>query len=232
LIIFELQEYSVSRNGSKTEFYHNVTENPQPASQPAVLVFLKAPHPGKVKTRLSRTIGADAACEVYRRLAETQLSRIPDTFATEIHFAPADAEDEMRAWLGDSRSYFPQAAGNLGRRLVEATNDAFRRGASEVLCAGGDCPGLGGDRFASAAAYLRAGAEIVLGPCEDGGYYLVAMRSPQPEIFREIPWSSPETLAATRAKAKALGLEVALLGELYDVDDARDLERAQKDGLL
>ena len=101
-----------------------------------------------------------------------------------------------------------------------------------MLCIGGDCPGLMRTHLAAAAGALTAGTDLVLGPTLDGGYYLIGLARPQPELFEDIPWSHADTLKATLRQAERRHLKWQLLDALYDVDEATDLERALKDGLL
>ncbi|MEO6568661.1 MAG: DUF2064 domain-containing protein, partial [Opitutaceae bacterium] len=102
------------------------------------LVFLKAPRPGLVKTRLAREVGEQAATEIYRTLAGEQWRRIPGNWRAEVHFTPHDAETEMRAWLGERGIFRPQGEGDLGARLATGFAAAFRAGASPVIALGGD----------------------------------------------------------------------------------------------
>ncbi|MCC5790588.1 MAG: DUF2064 domain-containing protein, partial [Opitutales bacterium] len=96
------------------------------------------------------------------------------------------------------------------------------------LCLGGDCPGLSEAMLRQAAQVLEEGAEVVFGPTPDGGYYLVGMKEEQPGLFAGIPWSSSETLSASLEKTRSLGLKVALLPELSDVDTLADWERERR----
>ena len=195
-------------------------------------LFLKAPHPGNVKTRLARAIGSDQAALRYRELVTEQLKRLPAAVSVEVHFTPADARPEMRRWLGNGPKYFPQVDGDLGERLESAIEDAFARGLQTVVCIGGDCPGLGKAQIEASITALDTGADVVFGPTEDGGYYLIALRKPQPELFRNIPWSAPDTLDASLRKAQELGLKVERLEKLYDIDELKDLNRAIAEGLM
>lgn len=198
----------------------------------AILFFLKAPRAGYVKTRLARSIGEAEALAAYRRLVERQSSELRGRYCTTVCYAPADAESELSEWLGQAFNYTPQCEGDLGRRLQEAVQDAFDQGARAVICIGGDCPGLCQAHVESAIAALDSGKDLVLGPTEDGGYYLIGLSASHAEIFDEIPWSQTSTLEATLQKAKSLKLDFDLLEELYDVDEVDDLERAAQDGLL
>jgi rSAM/selenodomain-associated transferase 1 len=195
-------------------------------------LFLKEPSPGSVKTRLAASIGDEAACSLYRRMVELQLSRLPNGWPVTVHHEPAASEPAFRAWLGESVHYEPQNGGDLGARLSAAMLEHFRTHESPWIALGGDCPGLGADALRAAAAALGNGAAVVLGPALDGGYYLIGLRAPAPELFSGIPWSSSNTLAATLERARALALEVVLLEPLEDVDDLASLRRAQAAGLV
>ena len=198
----------------------------------ALLLFLKAPQVAQVKTRLARHIGSEGALQVYRALVARQFSALPENARIEVHYSPQDAGSEMQAWLGEETALYPQPDGGLGERLEHAVESAFTRGARTVTCIGGDCPQLELRHFDEANALLEAEHDVVFGPSEDGGYYLIALRSPQPELFKGIPWSATNTLEASLKKASALGLKVGLLETLYDVDAVAELERALRDGLI
>lgn len=202
---------------------------------PTILIFLKAPRAGYVKTRLADSVGAERALQVYKALVLRQLSAIPRTSDIEIHYAPQDAAAEMQIWLGgglQQAQFYPQNEGGLGSRLRHAAESAFERGAQSVICIGGDCPLLNEQHFRETEYLLENEHDLVFGPSEDGGYYLIALKSRQPELFRNIPWSSPDTLQASLNKASELDLKVGLLEILYDVDEEAELERALADGLI
>lgn len=198
----------------------------------AILIFLKAPRRGYVKTRLSHHVGSERALKVYRALVERQWSALPTNSRVEVHYAPHDATFEMQKWLGDMHEYYPQSEGELGARLEHSIERAFERGAKSVTCIGGDCPLLGESHFAQASKMLEAGDDVVFGPSEDGGYYLVALSSPLPELFQDIPWSTRNTLKASLDRAADLQLKVGLLETLYDIDEVTELERALADRLI
>lgn len=197
----------------------------RPASAAAVLVFVRAPHAGRVKTRLAAEIGAAAALRVYRRLAEHTLAearRLGAAARVRVCYTPADAEPAVRAWLGAGIEYRAQGEGDLGARMRRAFEEAFRDGFGRVLLVGSDVPGLRAGLLRRALALLDEHA-AVLGPAFDGGYYLLGLREPRPELFAAVPWSTPRVLALTLAKLRAAGLEPALLETLRDVDHAADL---------
>lgn len=191
---------------------------------PLLMVFLKAPRLGEVKTRLAREIGDGAALAIYRRLAEEQLARLPRTFDVEVTYAPRGARAEMRAWLGADRRYRAQVGGGLGERLAQAFAAAFARGYRAVFAIGADCPGLDGDCLLRARALL-ARHDAVIGPADDGGYYLLGLRRQAPGLFRGIDWSTASVLAQTRTRLRVERMTHALLETKSDVDTAADLRR-------
>lgn len=201
-------------------------------SKDFILIFLKAPHLGTVKTRLASHVGDERALRVYRALVERQCDALPTKARVEIHFTPNQAEDAMRRWLLRYDAFYPQSDGDLGNRLTHAVSEAFKRGARSVTCIGGDCPELGPRHIEMAQARIHAGDEVVFGPSEDGGYYLISLSKPQPQLFADIPWSEANTLDASLQKAAQLGLKVSLLETLYDVDDSATMDRAIKDGWI
>jgi len=191
----------------------------------AVLIFVRAPVAGRVKTRLAAEIGADAALRVYRRLAQhaaAEARALGPVVAVRIHFTPADEGNEVRAWLGGGAEYLPQAEGDLGERMQAAFEAAFAAGFRRVVIIGSDLPGL------SRSVLQRAFEEMdthdaVLGPARDGGYYLLGMLEMIGGIFDGVPWSTPRVLDATLARLRDAGASVAMLETLADVDEAADL---------
>lgn len=198
----------------------------QALSGPVIVAMLKAPRAGFVKTRLAREIGAEAAALVYRRLVEHQVAMIPRDWRVEIHFAPADAGTEMRRWLGPAFHYFAQIGEDLGDRLERATEAAFARRAKAAIVIGGDCPGLDEATLRSAWVKLQR-VDVVIGPARDGGYYLMALRRSQPELFSNIPWSSDQVFGTTMMRIERSGKTHALLECKEDVDDLASWKRLQ-----
>ena len=184
---------------------------------PRLAIFVRAPNFGKVKTRLAAAVGDRVALRAYEELLALTLLRLAPgrgRFAPEI-WVDGDATAALPRW----RDAFPvvaQPCGDLGERMGAAFDD----GVSALV--GSDIPVITAEYVDRALAAL-GDADVVLGPTEDGGYCLVAMNAPRPEIFEGIPWGSPEVLAATKRAAQ--GLSVRLLEALWDVDDAADLAR-------
>lgn len=188
-------------------------------------VLVKAPEPGRVKTRLAADIGAVAAAALYLRLgreivAECAASRDHHTL---VWYAPAEAGHAVVSWLRDLGvdEFIAQPRGGLGARMSAAFRTSFGHGASRVLLIGSDCPGV--DRALLREAFDALGsADVVLGPTVDGGYYLIGLSAPAPGLFRRVTWSTASVFGQTMANAKRLGLAVAVLRELRDVDTVDD----------
>lgn len=200
-----------------------------------LLVFTKAPVPGGVKTRLVPPLTPEQAARVHT-------AALRDTVAVARAAVPRDA---IEVWVaGDVRavervaSLVPgvrvdtQSVGDLGARLADAFARSFARGDERVLVVGSDHPTLPMERLSVGFAALAA-HPLVLGPSEDGGYYAVGLaRRSWPRasgLFEGIPWSSPDVLSATLARAAMLRLRVRLLETWYDLDDAAGLARVARD---
>ena len=186
-----------------------------------LLVFIKAPQPGVVKTRLAQTIGTGPACAAYGRLVRTLLNRLHSLNDVELCFSPDDAAGQVQGWLKESWSSSPQGDGDLGKRLQSASARAFDAGAKRVVLIGSDCPAVTVQDIHQ--AWDRLGTrDVVLGPATDGGYWLIGLRQVQPDLFRDIPWSTDRVLSETLRRIRRGRLSVQLLRELSDVDTEPD----------
>ena len=200
-----------------------------PCPPPTLLVFAKAPVPGRVKTRLAKTIGDEPASAAYRVLAER-------TLATAAAARRAGVVGEVEIWLdplsdpaavADWRDRYgarveTQAGEDLGARMRHALRTALARGRPALLI-GTDVPGYDVAYLARAAAAL-ARCDAVVGPAEDGGYVLIGLGRDL-DVFGGVPWSTPGVLAATRARLAAAGARHAELPPLWDVDGHDDYMR-------
>jgi uncharacterized protein len=193
---------------------------------PTVVLMLKAPVPGRVKTRLAAGVGADPACAIYRELVEHQMGHIPKDWRVEVHFDPPDAAPAMISWLGKDRLYYPQCPGDLGVRLIHSLVMASPSERFPLIFLGGDCPYIDKSVLMEAVKALEA-HDVVVGPARDGGYVLIGMKAPHPDMFREIDWSTDRVLTQTLERAKNLGLLLTQLPVLEDVDDLASWERAR-----
>ena len=204
-----------------------------------VVVFMKYPTPGRVKTRLAATLGAAGAADAYEQLTTATLANLtnpPDGWQSWIAFDPPDHREQVAAWLRNNAPNFqwhklhPQPHGDLGARLWEVVHTALdKEKAPSVTLIGTDCPWIMPHHLAQAQHLLDRDSDIVFGPATDGGYYLQSMKSAVAEMFHEIPWSTPNTFQACLDRARELGLNVALLEELTDVDTIADWESWRKE---
>jgi rSAM/selenodomain-associated transferase 1 len=192
-----------------------------------LIVFLREPRPGAVKTRLAAALGDADAALVYRALAEHTLRATSCPDYARVLYATPDADPAaLRDWLPGER-FETQRGDDLGARMGNAFADAFARGATRAAIVGTDAPMVTLRHVADALAALEE-CDVVLGPAHDGGYYLLAMDRPRPALFQGIAWSTPAVLSATAERAGALGLSVRMLETLRDVDTVQDL-RAEWD---
>lgn len=186
-----------------------------------ILIFLKAPRPGFVKTRLAAELDDEAAASICKVLLDRTVAALRGFDRVELRVAPDDALAEVARWRRAGWKVSPQGPGDLGERLARGFAEAFQVETSPVLAIGTDCPGLDREDLEEAFDLLQR-EDVVLGPAEDGGYWLIGMRAPNPGVFREIPWSSPEVFRATCERAKAQGLTLRAMRRLADVDTLSD----------
>ncbi len=218
-----------------------------------IILLVKYPQKGRVKTRLAQTLGDEAAVAVYQRLVEHLIRLLRRVTVDEIciSFDPAEKHSEIEDWIrpmwqqaGVGRvsgvvldkeptlGFCSQCEGDLGVRLKSAFGTVFEEnkqaeGAGvQVIAIGSDCIEIDEGTFRATWEAL-ATKEVVFGPTLDGGYYLVGMNSPHPELFEDIPWSSKMTLRASLQGASEAGLETALLDEKHDIDTEQDWRRAE-----
>jgi glycosyltransferase A (GT-A) superfamily protein (DUF2064 family) len=141
-------------------------------------------------------------------------------------FTPVGNEEMYHDIFPAEFHLLAQRGGDLSKRLVGATEDLVAGGFTSVCLINSDSPTAPTSVFAEAARLLSSpGEDVVIGPSEDGGYYLIGMRKPQPRLFEAIDWSTDRVCAQTLARAAEIGLSVRLLPACYDVDDRRTLHR-------
>lgn len=194
-----------------------ITLESQGMSQPRIIVFVKAPRPGLVKTRLAATIGQEAACNAYRKLVETVLAGLAPLPHLELRYTPDDAESEILQWQHEGWSCAPQGVGDLGERMHRAIAETESPG----IIIGSDCPGIKPADITAACEALN-NYDLVLGPAVDGGYWLIGLATTCPAIFDGIQWSTNNVLNETLDRSEKAGLSVHLLRKLGDVDTAND----------
>jgi rSAM/selenodomain-associated transferase 1 len=202
-----------------------VTEK-QP-SRPHLGVFVKAPLRGTVKTRLAKTIGRENARTLYEDMAVDTLQWVGklDHCGKTVFYSPLKERELCRDLLAPGcreTSLQPQVGGGLGSRMQAAFSQMFSQGAASAVLIGSDCPLLDGKTVRKAFASLKNN-DLVLGPTSDGGYYLIGLRVPAPELFQIAKWSHSLVLQQTIDRARKTGLKIELLPTLRDIDQGEDI---------
>ena len=203
----------------------------RPRAPAAVVIMAKAPVAGLAKTRLIPLLGAAGAARAQRGFALRTLAtaRAASTGDVTLWCAPDAAHRFFRAL--ESRHGVPtrpQPTGDLGQRMATAMAHHFAHAAhTPLLIVGTDCPALTREHLQQAADALQT-VDVVLIPAEDGGYVLIGMRNPVPEVFAEVTWSTPQVLAQTRERLSLAGASWDELPTLWDVDEPADWQRWQR----
>jgi len=192
----------------------------------ALIIFTKNPEAGKVKTRLAATLGNEAALSVYVQLLSYTVSIT--------NYLPVDkfvfySNHILQEDIWNNKHFFKQvqAGSDLGERMKNALDVTFQDGYDKIVIIGTDCPDLNAGIIMNAFAYLNS-HDVVIGPAEDGGYYLLGMKQLYSELFENIIWSTNTVLNETQMKCTALQLNYYLLPVLKDIDEEKDLVHLQK----
>lgn len=197
-----------------------------------IVVFARAPLPGRVKTRLAAHVGAQAAAKIYAGLLQDTLeiaenaARVCEAQVI-LCFTPADAFDAgefalSNLWNGPRMA---QKGADLGEKMRLAFGDCFEQGAKRVVIIGSDLPELSSALLRRAFDELKQ-TDLVFGPAFDGGFYLIGANAPpSPVLFENVEWSHESTLGQTLRNADDLHERFALLPEWADIDEWRDVQR-------
>jgi uncharacterized protein len=183
----------------------------------------KHPAPGRVKTRLAAALGPERAAALYEAFVLDLAERLAP-LGWPVTWAYWPREAPFASILPGARCR-AQEGRDLGERMSHAIAVELADGAGSVVVIGADAPHLDTSLLGEAAERLADDADLVLGPADDGGYYLIGLKAPAPALFAGIAWSTSGVLAATLARARVLGLQVHLLAPGFDVDEPADLER-------
>ena len=197
-----------------------------PTARECLVIFTRYPEAGKTKTRMIRALGAEGAATLQRQMTEQTITRAKKLTASrplviEVHFA-GGTEQLMQEWLGLDLVYRFQGEGDLGRRMNSAFEATLAKGITRVVIIGTDCPDLEVKLLTEAFDALSQ-HDLVLGPAEDGGYYLIGLRRLIPELFEEINWGTSQVREQTVEIAQRLNLAISYLTLLSDIDRPEDL---------
>jgi rSAM/selenodomain-associated transferase 1 len=187
----------------------------------ALIIFVRNPVLGKVKTRLAETIGNEKALLIYTELLKHTHSITKNLECDKFVFY-ADHINEKDIWENEIYRKNVQQAESLGKRMQHSFSELFDIGYNKVLIIGSDCYELTENAIIQALAVLKS-IEVVIGPASDGGYYLLGLQTLLPEIFQNILWSTSNVLKDTISVLKSLNCAYQLLPVLNDIDDEADL---------
>ena len=195
----------------------------------SLIVFVKNPIPGAVKTRLQTRYTPDQVAALYTAFVRDVLERAEsiDVDRRVIAFDPPDAGPEVSVLFGGGVKalweYVPQVQDDLGARMREALVQELDAGASAAVLIGTDIPSLPAHHITQAFDLLHT-KDVVLGPSTDGGYYLVGVSKSTPEIFEDVAWSTPSVLSQTIDRVQCAGNTLGLVPPWFDVDAPEELD--------
>lgn len=193
-----------------------------------IIIFTRYPIPGKTKTRLIPVLGAEGAAALHRCMTEHTVRVVRNLaqaldFSIEVRFSEGNI-GLMSQWLGEDHIFREQSGSDVGDRMWRAFREAFEDNFRRVVIVGCDCPGIHETILETSLDLLKE-KDLVLGPANDGGYYLVGMRKPHRELFVDVSWGSDRVLAQTLVIAREQGLSVSLVSALDDIDRPEDLNK-------
>lgn len=190
-----------------------------------ILLFAREPVPGRVKTRLHPVLGKRRAFALYCALLRYQVAMLENNcLAPWELWVSGNRDNPVLHGLGHDHRTFEQAGSDLGKRMRAAAATALKQ-SSAVVLVGTDCPSIDHAYLRDAMVRLQSGAEVVLGPAEDGGYVLLGITGSWTELFDGVPWGTGQVLEETVMRARQLQLKTSLLSTRWDVDRPEDLAR-------
>ena len=197
-------------------------------SDDAIIVFAKLPIEGKVKTRLARDLGIDFATSFYKVCAEHTFDEILKLEKSEISpflFCSEESEiDGVRNWSENKFRYFAQQGYNLGERMLNAFNTIFDAGFRNIILVGTDTPEINAELMNEALDHLK-NYKCVIGPSDDGGYYLIGLNSSLDNLFDGIEWSTDTVFSNTIAKLEEGNHSYFVMEKMIDIDKKEDLQK-------
>jgi uncharacterized protein len=194
--------------------------------KPIVLLFIKTPVKGRVKSRLAADVGEESALELYKRFILDIIETLEKSaYPFRIYFDLPGSEATLEAWLGKKYVFLSQEGSDLGARMGNAFRKAFSEGFSNAMLIGSDIPDLSFAVIQEAFTSLRE-SDVVIGPAADGGYYLIGFNKNAflPSVFQGVTWSTHTVFQETMNRARGERLRVHLAPEWRDVDTAADLQ--------
>jgi rSAM/selenodomain-associated transferase 1 len=211
-------------SGSKTPFPGPVVPVLAMNGDYLLIIFLKEPVAGRVKTRWGREISDLLKAELYRAIVEDILDQTRSSLYQRHLFCwPPSGLNRIRKWLGEEYLIAIQEGDDLGRRMHNAFHRAFKQGYERVVLVGTDIPHLQAKGVEEAFRALDEN-DLCVGPSMDGGYYLIGMKRLISTLFHNIPWSTDKVFALTELRASEAGIRLVRLPVMRDLDTFPDLE--------
>ena len=193
----------------------------------AIIIFCRYPVEGKVKTRLAADYGNKFASAFYRLSAEHTFEQcrklIPSGINGCIYFSDKNVESDVRKWIGEGFEYHPQKGNNLGEQMSDAFCTMFSKGINYAVIIGTDIPDIS-DELIRRAYKLLDNNDFVIGPANDGGFYLLGMENFYPGLFDDIKWSTSSVYGELVEKILRQNLKFANMEVLTDIDTKADLK--------
>lgn len=201
---------------------------------PIIVIVAKAPVPSRVKTRLCPQLTATEAARLYTLFFQDMVEEmlrltrssgaLPACGTVAVAYTPDGAEEDFKAILPQAVPLFPQQGRDLGQRLAGIFEKLYGQGYAPVIVINSDSPDMPHALVGRSIERLaEPHIDLVLGPCRDGGYYLIGSKRPLAQLFSDIPWSTDRVLDTTVQCARELGLRFTLLDPWYDIDHYEDL---------
>jgi rSAM/selenodomain-associated transferase 1 len=194
-------------------------------SKTSIIMFVRFPHAGKVKTRLAQSLGEDKAAALYRLCVEnlfTQCLKLSRTVECYVFYADGADRENVEKWASPNFILRRQEHGMLGNRIANALGVTIREGAEKAIIMASDVPDLSVGELEAAIDALDS-YDLVIGPSLDGGYYLLGLKKLEKTLFKGIDWSTENVFRQTLHKAKLASLRVFCLPQLLDIDTKDDL---------
>ena len=187
-------------------------------------IMIKYPEPGRVKTRLAGNIGSEKAALICRKITERVMKQtitVAGDYDRFVFYDPPDRVRDFLSWLPHEK-FIAQTGSDVGERMDNAIRYLLENGAEKAVITGADIPDLTSKIIIQAFEMLDH-SDAVIGPAHDGGYYLIGMKSPMPELFRNIPWSTRDVFSETVRTLERSGKSYDVLPVLSDLDTIEDL---------
>lgn len=186
-----------------------------------VIIFIKNPVHGKVKTRLAKTVGNDKALEVYLQLLE-HTKDVTQYVVHDRSLYYSDYIDDNDMWGNNDYAKYLQEGNDLGEKMLNAFKQTLGQGYNKALIIGSDCPEITGDHIDKAFKELDT-HDTVIGPAKDGGYYLLGMKEVIEDVFTNKEWSTENVMLDTISDLQKLNKSISFLDMLTDIDTDEDL---------